>query len=94
MTRTLYPREGKALDNLHAARKVRLRCPDTGALLHISGKGTTRDVAYSWLGFNHQAECLEQRAKKQGEDWPFVAIPRAMIDAETPIDPLSESEAR
>lgn len=51
------PKE-RAFQILLAKDKVRLRNPQTGELLHLSGQGTTTDVTWSWLGYHHQAETL------------------------------------
>ena len=61
---------------------VRLVIAETGAFLHLSGKGTTTDVTWSWLGYLHQAETLRRRAEAQDEDWPFVAVHRDDFDAD------------
>jgi len=50
---------------------VRLRNPATGAWLHLSGSGETRDRALSWSGTRKQAETLADRAGKRGEPWPY-----------------------
>ncbi|QBR35724.1 hypothetical protein ETW23_05795 [Leisingera sp. NJS201] len=73
------PKE-RALQTLLAKDKVRLRNPQTGELLHLSGQGTTTDVTWSWLGYNHQAETLRSRATTRGEDWPFAPVPRNLLD--------------
>ncbi|MEO0485301.1 MAG: hypothetical protein AAF092_05260 [Pseudomonadota bacterium] len=68
---------------MHALDKVRLRDPDTGRLLHMSGHGTTDSARYAWLGFLHQAETLKEHAETRGEVWPFQPVPRALIDRPT-----------
>lgn len=53
-------------------RMIRLWNPTAKAYLHLSGRGETRDVNHSWLGFSFQAEALRQRAKARAQDWPYV----------------------
>lgn len=79
------PKE-RAFQTLLAKDKVRLRNPQTGELLHLSGQGTTTDVTWSWLGYHHQAETLRSRAAIRGEEWPFVPVHRNLLD------PVSEAE--
>lgn len=79
------PRE-RSFQNLLAKDKVRLRNPQTGELLHLSGQGTTTDVTWSWLGHRRQAETLRSRAAIRGEDWPFVPVHRNLLD------PVREAE--
>ncbi len=67
-----------------AARMVRLQNPHTGDFLHLSGSGSTRDVNLSWLGFIRQADTLRERAAVRGEDFPFVAVERDLIDRQAP----------
>lgn len=62
-----------------SADMVRLIAPD-GSYLHLSGKGTTRDVDYSWLGHRYQAQTLRRRAQITGTDWPFRMIHRRATD--------------
>lgn len=59
---------------------IRLRDPNTGDFLHLSGKGTTADTAQSWLGFRHQAATLQERAVTRGEDWPFEPVHRTLLE--------------
>jgi hypothetical protein len=52
----------------------RLRNPVTGAFLHLSGQGETRDQNYAWSGTADQARNL--RAKlHQGQQFPYLLIP-------------------
>lgn len=73
------PKE-RSFQMLLAKDKVRLRDPQTGELLHLSGQGTTTNVTWSWLGYRHQAETLRQRAAIRGEDWPFQPVHRDMLE--------------
>ncbi|MBB5515796.1 hypothetical protein FHS89_001816 [Rubricella aquisinus] len=70
----------RAIQNLLARDKVRLRNMQTGELLHMSGRGTTTDVNWAWIGFLHQAETLRIRANLSGSDWPFVAVHRDLLE--------------
>jgi hypothetical protein len=71
----------RALENQHAANKVRLLNPGTQEFLHMSGKGVTKDITWSWLGHRYQAETLRRNAMARGADWPFQPIHRALVDA-------------
>jgi hypothetical protein len=51
---------------------IRLRNEATGAWLHLSGSGETRDRAQSWAGTRDQAANLRKRAEARGEPWPYV----------------------
>jgi hypothetical protein len=53
----------------------RLRNPDTGAWLHLSGQGETRDIALAWCGTRDQARTLRERAQARGDDFPFQIAP-------------------
>lgn len=79
------PKE-RAFQTMLAKDKVRLRNPQTGELLHLSGQGTTSDVTWSWLGYIRQAETLRTLAEVQGDDWPFVPVHRNLLD------PVREAE--
>lgn len=70
----------KAFQAMSGLRMVRLRDPGTGAYLHLSGRGTTQDIDWSWLGYPHQAETLRERARMRGEDWPFRMVARGVTD--------------
>jgi len=74
------PRE-RAFEIMQSKSKVRLRNPNTGEFLHLSGAGTTPNARWAWLGHMHQAATLQQRASARGEDWPFRTIPRDLLDA-------------
>jgi len=50
----------------------RLRNPVTGAFLHLSGQGETRDQDYAWSGTADQARNL--RAKHAGQ-FPYLLVP-------------------
>lgn len=67
---TVTPRKMRPTDFIKTPG-VRLWNPDTQMFLHMSGKGETKDVAYSWRGFTHQAKMLEKRAETRGEAWPY-----------------------
>ena len=79
------PKE-RAFQTLLAKDKVRLRNPQTGELLHLSGHGTTTDVTWSWMGFRRQAAILRRRAIARGEEWPWVAVHRDFMDHEQGVD--------
>lgn len=65
-------------------RMFRLWNEATGCYLHMSGRGETKAVGQSWLGYAHQAETLQHRAKVRGEAWPYVRRARnAHVEAET-----------
>lgn len=58
----------------------RLQDPSTGALVHLSGRGTTMSHDYSWLGSSAQARALRKQALARGEPWPFVLVSRNLLD--------------
>lgn len=74
--------------NMQAKDKFRLRDEADGLFLHASGTGKTTLRQHSWLGFAHQAETLEARAKARQDDWPFQAIPRTVVDRQPQADDL------
>lgn len=55
----------------HDPRLIRLRNPQTGAYLHMSGKGETAGKAHAWLGLKRQAKMIRERAKIRGEAFPY-----------------------
>jgi len=69
------PKE-RSLENSLAQSKVRLFDPCTQQFLHLNGSTLSKSETWAWLGFNHQAKTLEQRAIVRGEDWPFITVPR------------------
>lgn len=71
-----------AVDKATAGKAIRLRDPLTGALLHLSGQGTTTNPDHSWLGFRHQADTLRDRALATGEAWPFVPVHRDLLEGD------------
>ncbi|MGB1390964.1 MAG: hypothetical protein ACPG61_18975 [Paracoccaceae bacterium] len=60
-----------ALAHRHAPHLIRLRVPETGEYLHMSGTGRTRNRHYAWLGLPRQARILRDRAHVRGEPWPY-----------------------
>ncbi|MFS4583728.1 hypothetical protein [Phaeobacter sp. C3_T13_0] len=76
----------RAFENLHVKNKVRLRNHATGELLHMGGETLTRSIDYAWIGSRHQAEQLRKRAVAQGNDWPFTAINRSLIENDYPVE--------
>jgi|GEM_PF-2814785 hypothetical protein len=80
MIETFSDKRVQALANKQAKDKVRLRHSTTGELLHMSGEGLTKSSTYAWLGFRHQAEELQRRAKRKGKGWPFQPIHRDLIE--------------
>ncbi|MFV1591181.1 hypothetical protein VWZ88_01275 [Phaeobacter sp. JH20_36] len=88
MLETFTDSKIRALDNMRAKDKFRLRNPATGEFLHMSGQTPTSSTAYAWLGFRHQADELQRRALASGQDWPFVTIHRSLIrDDQQPGQP-------
>lgn len=81
------PRE-RAFEIRLSKNKVRLWDPSTAAFLHLSGKGTTTNKNWSWLGHMHQADTLKQIAKARGEDWPFKQVPRDAFEDAKPVDEI------
>ncbi len=69
-----------SLEIMLSRDKVRLRNPITREFLHLSGRANTKDISQAWLGFQHQAETLRQRAAEQGDEWPYVIIHRAILE--------------
>jgi len=65
---------------LNAQNKCRIYNFDTGEFLHLSGRGVTKDVNYSWLGHRGQANTLKERALARGEGWPFTTIHRGTFE--------------
>lgn len=61
---------------------IRLRNNDTGEWLHTSGTGTTKSLAWSWLGFSYQAAALRAEHKARGQDWPFTPVHRKILESE------------
>lgn len=55
---------------------IRLRDPQTGAYLHLNGETTTPTTAHAWLGTRKQANSLQQKAKANGQPWPYHRYPR------------------
>jgi hypothetical protein len=72
----------RALEKQPAKDMIRLRDPETGAFLHLSGQGATTNTGESWLGFRHQAETLRQRAIARGDAWPFRPVHRDLLDVQ------------
>lgn len=58
----------------HYYLHVRLYNPNTRKYLHQSGKGETKKF-WAWRGLRKQAQILKERAKIQGEDWPYKYEP-------------------
>jgi len=50
----------KGLTNYHAQFKVVAVNPLTGAFLHMSGAGETRERAYAWVGTRNQFDSLSK----------------------------------
>lgn len=69
---TLKPFTSKEDPRMH-----RLWNPETRRYLHLSGRGETDDVTWSWLGFHYQSEALRDRALLLGDDWPYVRRARS-----------------
>ncbi|MBM2293781.1 hypothetical protein JQX09_17780 [Sulfitobacter pseudonitzschiae] len=57
-----------------SSRHVRFKKPDTDEYLHLSGTGVTKGTTYAWIGTKAQARTLRDRAKSNGQDWPFKAV--------------------
>lgn len=79
-----------SLASHQAANKIRLKDPETGDFLHLSGVGRTRNIDWSWLGTRAQARTLRDRARTRGEDWPWRAVPRDEA-AKQATDPTTPS---
>ena len=79
----MSPQKPNPVAAAHKSRRarnmIRLRDPDTGEFLHLSGAGTTRDISFSWIGLQSQAVELQRRAMAAGEDFPFHAVHRAVL---------------
>lgn len=54
--------------------EIRLVDLETGARLHLSGRGTAHHPAYAWIGTRAQARELRRRAMAAGEPWPWRAV--------------------
>ena len=52
-------------------RLIRLKNPDTGLYLHLSGVGEVKGTEWAWLGYRYQAETMRGRAVRQGVEWPY-----------------------
>ncbi|MDP2495887.1 hypothetical protein Q8W25_17800 [Shimia thalassica] len=74
------PHSTRARDAHLAHNMIRLRDPDTGDFLHLSGQGSTKDIGQSWLGYRHQADTLRSRACLAGTPFPYKAIHRDLAD--------------
>ena len=79
---------GRAFEKLLARDMNRLRDPDTGLWMHLSGCGTTTDVTWSWLGHRHQARALRARWEAEGRAWTFQPLHRDDCET-TPSGALS-----
>lgn len=55
-----------------SAYYIRLRNPQTGLYLHLSGQGEIAGKDYAWRGLRHQARTLRERARTRGEEWPYI----------------------
>lgn len=86
MTVQLADTRQRAFQAMLARDKVRLRDPQSGELLHLSGQGTTTDGTYSWIGYRHQADALRSRAETRGEQWPFRPVHRSLLDPISEVD--------
>lgn len=67
------------LSQSKAAKKFYLRDRNTGAFLHLSGTGATKDTDYAWAGTLTQAACLQSRAAAKGADWPYAPVSGSIL---------------
>lgn len=72
--------QDRARQKYLARDMVRLRDTETGALLHLDGTSSTKQIDQSWLGFLHQAEKLKKRAESAGKDWNYTPVHRKFLD--------------
>ncbi len=67
---------------------IRLRDPQTGHYLHLSGQGSTPRFDWSWLGTHAQAQELRRRAQAKGAPFPYIACDRDEDDAKPEVAQL------
>lgn len=65
-------------------RMHRLWNPQTRRYLHLSATCETDDINLSWLGYQHQADTLRERARIRGDDWPYVRRSRNVAQVAVP----------
>lgn len=53
---------------------IRLRNPETGLWLHLSGAGETAHEKYAWIGFVRQGAALREKVKAKGDPWPYRRV--------------------